>query len=243
MQTEITEPMPKNGLADLVRRLAERLHVPTTMIKFVIVGGIGFLINEAVLFLLYDGGLLGFVADKHEGIDLGLARPEARLLYASIIAVEFAIVCQFNLHERWTFRQRNRDGNIFVRFLKFNAGSIVSPIVTVLCVNVLTPEIRDTAGRGHDRGEGGAVHRERVWRGAGVQLELHLHLEGDLAAAPGTRGGRAALAGIGGDSDATARLLDVVERERVAVRRDCADFRELVFEQALVDFEVVAATL
>jgi putative flippase GtrA len=146
MQTEIAERRRTTELADAVRRLAERLHVPTTMLKFVIVGGIGFLINETVLFLLYDGGLFGFLADKHESIDIGFASPEARLLFASIAAVEVAIICQFNLHERWTFHNRNRDGNIFFRFAKFNLGSIVSPIVTVLCVNVLTPEIRDAAG-------------------------------------------------------------------------------------------------
>jgi hypothetical protein len=39
-----------------------------------------------------------------------------RLLIASIIAVEFAIVCQFNQHERWTFRRRNLDGIILARF-------------------------------------------------------------------------------------------------------------------------------
>jgi hypothetical protein len=37
--------------------------------------------------------------------------------------VEFAIVCQFNLHERWKSRRRNRDGNVIARFFKFNAGS------------------------------------------------------------------------------------------------------------------------
>lgn len=159
MQTDITRETLKskspetgdrdqgNGVADWIRRIAERFHIPTTMVKFVIVGGIGFLINEAMLALLYDGGLLAFLADKHEHIDLGfVTATDARLLFASIAAVEVAIVCQFNMHERWTFRKRNRDGNIFVRFFKFNLGSIVSPIVTVLCVNVLTPEIRDAAG-------------------------------------------------------------------------------------------------
>jgi putative flippase GtrA len=32
--------------------------------------------------------------------------------------------------------------------LRFNAGSIISPIVTVLAVNLLTPVIRDAAGDG-----------------------------------------------------------------------------------------------
>jgi putative flippase GtrA len=147
MQTDIAEPTPNDGLTDWARRLAERLHVPTTMIKFVIVGGIGFLINETMLALLYDGGLLAFMADKHDHINLGfVTASDARLLFASIFAVEVAIVCQFNMHERWTFARRDREGNVFVRFFKFNLGSAVSPIVTVVCVNVLTPEIRSTAG-------------------------------------------------------------------------------------------------
>lgn len=147
MQTDMAETTSTDGLTEWARRLAERLHVPTTMVKFVIVGGIGFLINEAMLFLLYDAGIAWFLPAKHTHLDLGLfSVGDERLLLASIIAVQVAIVCQFNLHERWTFRKRNRDGNIFFRFLKFNVGSIVSPIVTVLCVNVLTPEIRDAAG-------------------------------------------------------------------------------------------------
>lgn len=147
MQTDIAETTPNDRLTEWARRLAERLHVPTTMVKFVIVGGIGFLINETVLFLLYDAGIAWFFPAKHTHLDLGLLTvPDERLLLASIIAVEVAIVCQFNLHDRWTFRKRNRAGNIFLRFLKFNLGSIVSPVVTVVCVNVLTPEIRDAAG-------------------------------------------------------------------------------------------------
>jgi putative flippase GtrA len=140
---------PTQTLADRGRRLATRLHLPTTIVKFLIVGGIGFLINQAVLFLLYDAGIAPFLPDKDANLHLIiLTASDARLLIASIIAVEFAIVCQFNLHERWTFRRRNRDGNILARFFKFNAGSIVSPIVTVLCVNLLTPVIRDAAGDG-----------------------------------------------------------------------------------------------
>src|SRR5437879_4711677 len=121
---------PNQTLADRGRRLATRLHLPTTLVKFLIVGGIGFLINEAVLFVLYDSNIASFMPDKHTRVHLVLfSVSDSRLLLASIIAVEFAIVCQFNLHERWTFRSRNREGNIFARFFKFNAGSIVSPVV------------------------------------------------------------------------------------------------------------------
>ncbi len=148
MQPELATT-PHQTLTERGRRLATRLHLPTTLVKFMIVGGIGFLINEAVLFLLYDAGIAPFFPQKDTSLHLVFfTAADARLLLASIVAVECAIVCQFNMHERWTFRHRNREGNIFARFFKFNAGSIVSPIVTVLTVNLLTPVIRDAAGDG-----------------------------------------------------------------------------------------------
>ena len=124
----------------LIGGLARRLHLPTTLLKFLIVGGIGFLINLVMLFLLYDSPLFWFLPAKHSHVDLGLVTvKDSRLLIASVLAVEAAIIVQFNLHERWTFRRRNREGNILARFFKFNAGSIVSPLIIVVTTNVLTP--------------------------------------------------------------------------------------------------------
>lgn len=148
MQPELASTRGE-GLQEWGRRLAARLHLPTTLVKFLIVGGVGFLINQFVLFLGYDAGVFWFFPAKHTEIDLGLLTAgDGRLLLASIVAVELAIVCQFNLHERWTFRKRNREGNILVRFLKYNLSAAVSPLITVVCVNVLTPVIRDAGGRG-----------------------------------------------------------------------------------------------
>lgn len=138
---------PEQGLQEWGRQLAGRLHLSTTLVKFLIVGGIGFLINQFVLFLTYDSGLVWFFPAKHEHIDLILlTAADSRLLLASIMAVEIAIVCQFNFHERWTFRKRNREGNILVRFVKYNLSAAVSPLITVVCVNTLTPVFRDAAG-------------------------------------------------------------------------------------------------
>jgi putative flippase GtrA len=73
---------------------------------------------------------------------------DIRLFIASIIAVEAAIITQFNFHDRWTFRKRRHEGWIVARFAKFNLSSIVSPIIVVVTVNLLTPVIRDWFG--HD---------------------------------------------------------------------------------------------
>lgn len=128
-------------------RLAHRLHLPTTFVKFVIVGGVGFVIFQFFLFLVYDAPVFWFLPSQDTSIDLGLfTLSDIRLLIASIVAVEIAIICQFNLHDRWTFRWRPRAGWIGQRFIKFQVSSIMSPIIVVVTVNALTPVLRNAAG-------------------------------------------------------------------------------------------------
>jgi putative flippase GtrA len=127
------------GLLGAASALAHRLHLPTTLIKFVMVGGAAFLIFQLFLYLLYDSPVFWLLPAKDTRTDLLLfAHPDIRLLIASIVAVEVAIVFQFGSHHRWTFRHRPREGGIVSRFLKFNLSSIVSPIIIVICTNVLT---------------------------------------------------------------------------------------------------------
>lgn len=136
------------GRVEALRQLAARLHLSTTFLKFLIVGGVGFLLNQFILFLLYDSPLAGvLMPDKHTHTDFGVfTHGDIRLLIASIVAVEVAIVAQFNFHNRWTFRRRSRDGNVLVRFAGYNLSAAVSPIIVVLTINVFTPVIRNAAG-------------------------------------------------------------------------------------------------
>jgi putative flippase GtrA len=150
MQTEVarqTTPEREEGFVEAVRSLAYRLHLPTTLVKFLIVGAIGFVINTFFLFVFYDSPVAGFLPDKHTHADLWLAtHKDVRLLIASCLAVEIAIIAQFNLHHRWTFRHRPRDGNILTRFAKFNLSSIMSPVIVVATISLLTPALRDAFG-------------------------------------------------------------------------------------------------
>ncbi|HSP54777.1 MAG TPA: GtrA family protein [Dehalococcoidia bacterium] len=117
---------------------SRRLHLPVTLLKFVFVGALAYIVNQGALFLLYD--VAPFLPEKETGIDLFLFRyPDVRLLITSVIAVQCAIVFKFGIHEHWTFRDRRRDGSIIARFLQFNVSSVLSPIVTLSAVNVLTP--------------------------------------------------------------------------------------------------------
>lgn len=77
--------------------------------KFVIVGGLGTLVNTGVLIVLYQTVHLTLVA-------------------ASIIATELAIAHNFLWNNYWTFGQRKWS---LQRFAKFNAVSLGGQCITV----------------------------------------------------------------------------------------------------------------
>ncbi len=131
---------PSIGLVATARATLERLHVSTTFVKFLIVGSIGYLVNQATLLLVYDSPVFWFLPGKDTDFDFILfTHPDIRLFIASVMAVEVAIVSNFYWHERWTFRHRERRVPTVVRFLRFNLTSIGSPLISVATVNTLTP--------------------------------------------------------------------------------------------------------
>jgi putative flippase GtrA len=119
-------------------RLVARLPLPPEFVRFLVVGGVAFVINQIALLLLYD--VLPVLPDKNTSTDFGLfTHPDVRLLLASALAVETAIVFKFYALERWTFRDRPRRGWGPYRFLQFNASCVLSPLIVVATVNVMTP--------------------------------------------------------------------------------------------------------
>ena len=128
------------GLTDAARATLERWHVSTTFVKFLIVGCIGYLVNQFMLLLAYDTPLFFFLPGKNTEFGFVLfTHPDIRLFIASVIAVETAVASNFFWHERWTFRHRERSAPTLGRFLRFNLTSIGSPIIAVATINVLTP--------------------------------------------------------------------------------------------------------
>ena len=86
--------------------------------------------------MFYDTPIFWFLPEKESELDLGLfSMPDLRLLISSLIAIELAVLFQFNSHERWTFRHRPREGWIGGRFVKFHLTSIVSPTIIVVATN------------------------------------------------------------------------------------------------------------
>jgi putative flippase GtrA len=131
MSTDIASP--KGNVTGSSR--APRFRPSSEFLRFIAVGAVAFVINELALFVLYD-----VLLPHDRKASLGpITHPDASLLIASVIAVEIAIVFKFYAHEHWTFPHRPQPEWAVLRFLKFNASCILSPIITVATVNVLTP--------------------------------------------------------------------------------------------------------
>lgn len=121
--------------------LQTRLGISPTVVRFLIVGAIGYLVNQVFLFLLYDTPAAWFLPAKETPSRLiFFTHDDMRLLIAAIIAVEISIVSNFYWHNRWTFRDRPKKP-FLLRYLQFNATSFGSPLISVGVVNVLTPYV------------------------------------------------------------------------------------------------------
>ena len=97
--------------------------------RFLLVGGVSYVVNQVLLVALYDGALASM--SRGNAFDVPL-------LLASMVALEISILVRFALNDFWTFRDRH--GKSFVaRFYQPNFTSFGSPLICLAAVNVLTP--------------------------------------------------------------------------------------------------------
>ncbi|MBI5287947.1 MAG: GtrA family protein [Chloroflexi bacterium] len=104
------------------------------LVKFLVVGGISYLVNQAALVLMYEWIFAGVTRARHTS----LGTVNLALLVSSIVAVEIAIIARFLLNDGWTFRHR-REKPFVHRFVQSNFGSFGSPLIALCAVNILTP--------------------------------------------------------------------------------------------------------
>ena len=126
-----------NAVWDFVAR---QLHANKTLLKFMLVGLLGYAMYTGTLFVAYDLPL-PFMPDKHTGVELGLfTHSDLRLLIGTIMAAAVSITGGFFVRDRWVFTDWpavERPG--WVRFLQYQAKSLVSTLVILtVTVNILT---------------------------------------------------------------------------------------------------------
>jgi putative flippase GtrA len=102
--------------------------VRSTLARFLVVGGISYLVNQALLVVFYEGALASLPRS-------GFNSP---LFVSSALALELSIIVRFVLNDVWTFRDR-REKSFAARFYQSNFTSFGSPLISLACVNVLTP--------------------------------------------------------------------------------------------------------
>ena len=134
MQTDLAQTQKRGLLARI--RAADGPSSP--LVKFLAVGAVAYVITQAGLLLFYD--VLPLLPHKDTRVDLLLfTHPDIRLLIASALAVEMAIIFKFYANEHWTFTDRERHGWFGARLVGFNISCLASAAITVGAVNVLTP--------------------------------------------------------------------------------------------------------
>ena len=104
----------------------------STLLRFLVVGAVSFVVNQTILYGLYESVFAPF----RDRDTLGLSEA---LLLASIIAVEVSIIFRFVLNDRWTFKGTCGSKPLHRRLLESNVSSLGSPAISLACVNLLTP--------------------------------------------------------------------------------------------------------
>ena len=116
-----------------MRRLAATV-ARSTLGRFLVAGGVSYVVNQALLVALYDGA---FASLPRDGVGLAGAL-DWSLLLASTIALEVSVIVRFALNDLWTFRDRHTK-SLATRFYQSNFTSFGSPVICLAAVNVLTP--------------------------------------------------------------------------------------------------------
>lgn len=123
--------------------LKVRIEKSKTIIKFLMVGSVSYLINAVALGLLYRGSvysvplldapLLSLIPTVENAGKILFVSLD-RLFIASIISIELSIIFNFIMHDNWTFKNRSHRGPTILRFAKFNITSIGSPIIQLCSI-------------------------------------------------------------------------------------------------------------
>jgi putative flippase GtrA len=139
---------------------------------------VSYLLNQASLFGLYTYGLTILATSAAAGsFDL-------RLLAASVIAVEVSTIVRFVINDAWTFGDLHQRP-LIERFLHFNLSSLASPVISLTCVNVLTPYL----GIGYLVANSIGILLGMAWNWLYGTRVIWRHPEVSVPAAVGTRSG------------------------------------------------------
>ena len=135
-QASRVRPVQVRSLGQTLRRLASRI----ALIRFAVVGGSGYVLYQAVLFLMYDSPLFWFLPAKDTvATIIFFEHGDVRLLITTLVATALTLVGVFTGHNLWTFRDRDSDRKpLWLRFAQFLATALIAALgIVTVTVNVL----------------------------------------------------------------------------------------------------------
>lgn len=148
MQNEIVEPAVWPGatatagtsVRGVITRRLSRLHERFgTLIRYALVGSVGYVVYVGLLTVMYDLALLPFLPAKGQEVNLLLfAHKDSLFLLTTLIASEASIVAVFAGHSLWTFTDSPASAKpLWLRFAQFEARALVSTLgILTVSVNV-----------------------------------------------------------------------------------------------------------
>ncbi|MEO8457778.1 MAG: GtrA family protein [Chloroflexota bacterium] len=121
----------------LTGRLSDLYSRHRGLIRYALVGSIGYVIYIAALALMYDLELVPLLPARHSSVDLLLfTHNDSLLLITTLLATEASIVAVFIGHSLWTFADVTEHKPLWQRFAQFEARALVSTLgILTLTVN------------------------------------------------------------------------------------------------------------
>jgi len=117
-----------------INELFSRYH---QLIRYGLVGSLGYIIYVGLLALMYDLALVPFFPGKGESIDLLIfTHSDSLFLITTLIGTQASICAVFMGHSLWTFADVSNGKPLWLRFAQFEARALVSTLgILTLTVN------------------------------------------------------------------------------------------------------------
>jgi len=129
------EALRLNSVWDLI---LGRIRTHRTLLRFALVGGSGYLVYQAILFVIYDSSLFWFLPSKDtKATIVFFTHGDVRLLITTLLATAVVLFWVFTGHNLWTFGDRNSvRKHLWLRFGQFLATALIASAIVTVTVNV-----------------------------------------------------------------------------------------------------------
>lgn len=118
-------------------RLKDLYNRHHKLIRYGLVGSVGYIIYVGLLAVMYDLALVPFLPGKGQSVDLLiLTHNDSLFLITTLIGTQASICAVFAGHSLWTFVAESSSKPLGLRFAQFEARALVSTLgVLTLTVN------------------------------------------------------------------------------------------------------------